>query len=172
MCIRDSNYPTQGLSNGSAFLDNETGDIYSYNPDQNKWTPVANTGLHYTRNANAALVGQFLQNVKIYRGGAKIRDIYDVYKSNIHEAICYVKKSYIQHWAFQGVPQKFLVAAKNAWDPHPVNVTQVSLVGPNYHILADNDKGASVVEHKNTFCLLYTSPSPRDQRGSRMPSSA
>ena len=23
-----------------------------------------------------------------------------------------------------------------------------------------------------TFCLLYTSPSPRDQRGSRMPSSA
>ena len=24
----------------------------------------------------------------------------------------------------------------------------------------------------NTSCLLYTSPSPRDQRGSRMPSSA
>ena len=24
----------------------------------------------------------------------------------------------------------------------------------------------------NNFCLLYTSPSPRDQRGSRMPSSA
>ena len=24
----------------------------------------------------------------------------------------------------------------------------------------------------NQFCLLYTSPSPRDQRGSRMPSSA
>ena len=26
--------------------------------------------------------------------------------------------------------------------------------------------------HDNKFCLLYTSPSPRDQRGSRMPSSA
>ena len=25
---------------------------------------------------------------------------------------------------------------------------------------------------QNYFCLLYTSPSPRDQRGSRMPSSA
>ena len=25
---------------------------------------------------------------------------------------------------------------------------------------------------KNICCLLYTSPSPRDQRGSRMPSSA
>ena len=27
-------------------------------------------------------------------------------------------------------------------------------------------------ENKYTDCLLYTSPSPRDQRGSRMPSSA
>ena len=27
-------------------------------------------------------------------------------------------------------------------------------------------------EAKSLFCLLYTSPSPRDQRGSRMPSSA
>ena len=25
---------------------------------------------------------------------------------------------------------------------------------------------------EDSFCLLYTSPSPRDQRGSRMPSSA
>ena len=29
-----------------------------------------------------------------------------------------------------------------------------------------------VIEHLLHTCLLYTSPSPRDQRGSRMPSSA
>ena len=28
------------------------------------------------------------------------------------------------------------------------------------------------VSHQSETCLLYTSPSPRDQRGSRMPSSA
>ena len=28
------------------------------------------------------------------------------------------------------------------------------------------------IENYNKSCLLYTSPSPRDQRGSRMPSSA
>ena len=28
------------------------------------------------------------------------------------------------------------------------------------------------LEHHSNICLLYTSPSPRDQRGSRMPSSA
>ena len=34
------------------------------------------------------------------------------------------------------------------------------------------DAGASGFVVKDTPCLLYTSPSPRDQRGSRMPSSA
>ena len=32
--------------------------------------------------------------------------------------------------------------------------------------------GAASLRHWPGFCLLYTSPSPRDQRGSRMPSSA
>ena len=32
--------------------------------------------------------------------------------------------------------------------------------------------GAFELLQKNYICLLYTSPSPRDQRGSRMPSSA
>ena len=30
----------------------------------------------------------------------------------------------------------------------------------------------SFIKIKDNSCLLYTSPSPRDQRGSRMPSSA
>ena len=34
------------------------------------------------------------------------------------------------------------------------------------------DGGARLLEFTNRGCLLYTSPSPRDQRGSRMPSSA
>ena len=43
-------------------------------------------------------------------------------------------------------------------------VTQGGIIG-NIHYV--NDDGTLSVD-----CLLYTSPSPRDQRGSRMPSSA
>ena len=32
--------------------------------------------------------------------------------------------------------------------------------------------GMGVAEHPHIICLLYTSPSPRDKRQSRMPSSA
>ena len=33
-------------------------------------------------------------------------------------------------------------------------------------------KQTTTTSNSNSSCLLYTSPSPRDQRGSRMPSSA
>ena len=39
------------------------------------------------------------------------------------------------------------------------------------HCPKSSESIASVIE-KGFGCLLYTSPSPRDQRGSRMPSSA
>ena len=38
--------------------------------------------------------------------------------------------------------------------------------------LGDFDVTAAAVNLKNVVCLLYTSPSPRDKRQSRMPSSA
>ena len=37
--------------------------------------------------------------------------------------------------------------------------------------LSENPTIEELIEHLQ-ICLLYTSPSPRDQRGSRMPSSA
>ena len=39
-------------------------------------------------------------------------------------------------------------------------------------LFLNKDKPRQTVAFLEGFCLLYTSPSPRDQRGSRMPSSA
>ena len=53
-------------------------------------------------------------------------------------------------------------------DPHIVNVN-----GPRYTTMMSNDR--RVIGFNNIeliTCLLYTSPSPRDKRQSRMPGSA
>ena len=42
----------------------------------------------------------------------------------------------------------------------------------DYEILETYEAGIVLTGTEIKSCLLYTSPSPRDQRGSRMPSSA
>ena len=61
---------------------------------------------------------------------------------------------------------------------HSVTITENNSVVPAsltdvYVERFDGSSGdVTAIVTDNTFCLLYTSPSPRDQRGSRMPSSA
>ena len=42
----------------------------------------------------------------------------------------------------------------------------------NLSEMEKNLNGADYIKHKDDICLLYTSPSPRDPKTSRMPSSA
>ena len=54
----------------------------------------------------------------------------------------------------------------------PKEIVAIEELQPYEIIIFDNmDTDENYFEHY-THCLLYTSPSPRDQRGSRMPSSA
>ena len=59
------------------------------------------------------------------------------------------------------------VNRKNLFRKRDFNAKDISLI--NKHLADDREKHMGDDEKP---CLLYTSPSPRDQRGSRMPSSA
>ena len=49
----------------------------------------------------------------------------------------------------------------------------ISGIGAGYYLKKNcPNKSFCIIEGRENICLLYTSPSPRDQRGSRMPSSA
>ena len=57
-----------------------------------------------------------------------------------------------------------------------LSVEMVNALGDHFNSAQENEEVRLILFTNvgNTFCacLLYTSPSPRDQRGSRMPSSA
>ena len=64
-------------------------------------------------------------------------------------------------------------------DPKVDTGQAIIIEGVNYEVTTAFSIDADVagfgdvgLRHQNLHCLLYTSPSPRDQRGSRMPSSA
>ena len=61
----------------------------------------------------------------------------------------------------EGIPTKDMILVKNYLDDK-----QCTLVGPNCPGIITPE------EAKCGICLLYTSPSPRDEKVSRMPSSA
>ena len=54
----------------------------------------------------------------------------------------------------------------------PLDLTQEALRSRGITVDTDAFDAAMERQKEGSNCLLYTSPSPRDQRGSRMPSSA
>ena len=58
------------------------------------------------------------------------------------------------------------------WREAIANLPPLPTAGIQLNAARVGISGSVPTETLDTFCLLYTSPSPRDQRGSRMPSSA
>jgi hypothetical protein len=46
-----------------------------------------------------------------------------------------------------GVPQEFIIENKNSWDPHPVNITNLTVVKVNYDTVAQSERGPQIALH-------------------------
>ena len=82
------------------------------------------------------------------------------------------RQSVLCHYRSEKVPHKILVRSKDDTVRGTIitmNESTLRIAGPGggTQITIDQD-----TQFQLDGCLLYTSPSPRDQRGSRMPSSA
>ena len=69
---------------------------------------------------------------------------------------------------------QYLSLSKNTGSTKRVSPHSIGTDGNRWHVRAYNHAGDRFSDYSMSriSCLLYTSPSPRDQRGSRMPSSA
>jgi len=132
------------------FLDNVTGDLYSYSYETNEWIPRFNVGLHYVRAAQAFdSLGKFIIKTPVYKPKA-MKEITPNYLSNKHtEDFCYLKKIYMQHWALQGLDFEFVIPAKNTWDIH-----QFNFVNPNktFVVLAESKRSPQII-YFDSFCI-------------------
>ena len=79
---------------------------------------------------------------------------------------------------FGKISHSWLLGLKEYLDPNNTGITELDGIGvinsPDPEIAYSNDEFNILVydEEFSNACLLYTSPSPRDKRQSRMPSSA
>ncbi|KAL4474419.1 hypothetical protein ABPG72_007818 [Tetrahymena utriculariae] len=137
----------QHLSSMDFFLENTTGDLYQFSNDKQEWSTKINTGFHNTLAAQTySTIGKFLVKAPIYRPKNNIEssNISNQYASKNTESICYVKKYYILHWAFQDLPgTHFLVQKKSKWDIHPFSFTNSETT---FVTLAESDSGPLIIQ--------------------------
>ena len=124
------------------FLDNVTGDLYSYNADAQEWIPRVNVGIHHRRAAEAFdSLGKYIIKQPVY----KPKPLFDNnmhYLSSTNEDFCTIKKVYLQHWALQGIEFEFKMPSKAHWDIHQFNFVN-SL--KTFYVLAESKLGPQII---------------------------
>lgn len=94
----------KGLYRNEVFLDNATGDYYTYKKDLDLWVPIGNVGLHYLKSAESSgTEGALMRKVKTYKPKPSKYSTQEVIKSKITERKCKIMKEYLHHWSVEGL---------------------------------------------------------------------
>jgi hypothetical protein len=99
--------------------------------------------MHYSR-AMASLGGKLggdnVKKVSTYQQKeSKLKPM--LFLSKATDVKCEMKKHYMSHWISEGMPGEFIVENTNSWDIHPINIAQIEIVGTNYDVLAESNRG-------------------------------
>ena len=135
------------------FLDNITGDLYSYNYENEEWVAKANAGLHFQKAAQEFhTIGKFIIQAPVYRPKSVTDTTRNIFVSRNTEVIGYLKKIYLHHWAIADLPMEFLVPFRNSWYVHSFAFTNKS---KKFDILSESEKGPIIVEFKNILATQF-----------------
>lgn len=75
----------QALNKNEVFLDNATGDFYSFRKDLEVWAPAGNTGIHFQKAAESyGGIGEYMTKTKTYKPKS-INPFQDLYISKLSE---------------------------------------------------------------------------------------
>ena len=130
------------IEENDVFLDSLTGDFYRYNYENKEWIPKGNMGVHkriFTHDSEGQL-DKFLMTTTTYK--AKVHDNDQLYVTHKDEAVIYLRKSYIHHWAVQGCANKFLVMNDCPFEAHPFNFRNPA---KTFEILAETATSPQIV---------------------------
>ena len=96
---------------------------------------------------------------------SKVGDLGDAVILNVSKDLPFAQKRFCESNKVEHVTNASAFRCSGFGDSYGVSIVD----GPLKGLLA---RAVVVIDAEGKVCLLYTSPSPRDQRGSRMPSSA
>lgn len=140
------------------YLDNLSGDIFSYSQETQAWHPIGNVGLHDMRSeANIqGCVGIPPQKEETqFKTFKSAEYMPEPVKTSDSDIICDVKKHFQSHWIFNDVYHEFICENIQKWAPHTTNVTSFETVQFSYTPMAIGKSQVQIAEHNNCIALQF-----------------
>ena len=138
------------------FMDNLSGDLFTYDKEKLEWQPVGNVGMHYFR-AEASIQGgiESMKKTRVHQSNssAALRPV--MIMTSDSDIKCELKKNLMSHWILKGIFFEFIVENVNVWDPHPINIVHPETIVKTYSELATGERGPQVAEHFNTIVTQF-----------------
>jgi hypothetical protein len=134
------------------YLDNETGDIYTYNPDSKIWIPQCNIGMYKNASTGKPSSKALRPAPKTQSRNTRLLS-FDQNPEAIddHEEIVYIKTKMLQHWSVKNfTAPAFVVALQPNWYINE-EASLPSSIGLT--VIADDYYGAVIWELENKLLV-------------------
>lgn len=120
----------------AVFLDQATGDAFTYDHTAGSWNPVANLGLSHRDAAKS------VRQYKPKGGPHKLAP--QVYTAKTHEIACKVVVQHLHHWSMEQLPRQFVVPVHGKLR---VDAKTIQARVPSFSVLASSTWGPLVHTH-------------------------
>jgi hypothetical protein len=148
-------FPRYSIGTGaypSGWLDNETGDLYTYNKKSMTWDPVCNIGIYRIAANGTPSSNRHAPLVKKYAREDHLLDVRQIVEPlDVDATITRIRSERIQHYSVNGFEAQNCVMMSY---PHWFVRSDNSLpAGENLEIIADGEKGAVLLAKENMLIL-------------------
>lgn len=129
------------------WLDNETGDLYSYNSSGKSWMPVCNVGCHRILSNDIKNSSESRLRWINYSGATM-----PVEPLGVGQVICRIRSKHVQHFCWKGIHdiKEFRVKMIPDWT---VNRDIALPISKGVQVLAESERGPVVLSHGTRLML-------------------
>ena len=135
------------------WLENETGDVYSYDPDHKAWRPVCNVGMNRLPMSGRPREKDTLPPEKKFGSDKRLlveQEKVEVVKKD-GDIMVNLRNSATRHYSFRGIEKaKFVLSNSEEWN---LNFDGALPAHDDLMVLADGPNGPAVVAYKKNLLL-------------------
>jgi len=145
------------------FLDNETGDVYVYEPAALEWRPVCNVGVRIVSASGQPTSPRFAPRDRSYAVEQRAESAVPSIIEADGEAVLHIDHRYLQHPMLKGMDPQFKLQLLPEW--FILRSGHLPRARGGLHCLADSKKGPVFLEFQGTKVILAADTSEGRHHG-------